>query len=316
MTAVYDLEEIKKEVVNTLRDYFMPNNERGTFECSIHPDEYKIISQSFIPFSSVYREGRHSFPVDIMVRRENNPIPGLEVSLWSTKKQGAYTVPNQILSGSETTIPSATVPSTFGTYTRAWINLENITNNYLGSNTEYCIVFRPDPKETMNPVNAFNYYVFQRDTIDMNYWFGTATGGTVTSPSTWDIFGGNLNFSMSLPTWIYPNYPRVDLDIWSYPRLAIDIIGKPRVLTPWLSHKLAKYEMNLAVVVYSRYTDELSDILAYQDRILFKERINIPSIIELIPGNFSPASIPRQNLFARTGIHRIKFHMVADQYPK
>ena len=302
--TVFNIEDIKENVVNVLRQNFDMSNNRGTFEATIDPSNYGTIAQSFIPFSTVFREDtRESFPIDIMVRKVGTPSD-LKISVWST--DGTH--PNQVLSGTEATIPVGTIPASFGTFSRAWVNLSNYSNKYLGSNTSYWIVVQPD-----GTVGVSDYYEFQRDNIDSNFWFGT---GAQFSGGSWDLTGYNFRFQTSFPTWIYSNYPKVDLNIRNYPRIAVDLVGRPRVRMPWISHKLAKYEIDLAVILYSRSAEELSDLLAYQDRILFKNRINIPGVVEILPANFTNASIPRTGLFARTGMHKVRFHMVADAYPE
>jgi len=131
---------------------------------------------------------------------------------------------------------------------------------------------------------------------------------TMVQPSsmgTWTTTSKDIYFNCSLPTdWIYGDYPYEELSIYKYPRVAVDFIGRPRVEQRWIDYRMAHYYLTCNVIVYSRYRDELDDIISYIDRALFKERLNMYSTttgtIRIInPGNFTPLAIARENLFTR-----------------
>jgi len=306
-----DIEELEHSIVDKLRTYFTISNDRGTSEATISPLNYSCLAQQFVPFSTVYRENKQSFPVDIMVKKVGEPDEDLLVKVYSNNSSGSFDVPNQALTGAVGTIPAENIPSTFGTYTRTWIDLTKYANHYLGSNTEYWLHI--SPKEIAN-LDESNYYVLQRDTIPSNFWFGDAVAYNDVS-STWEELNGNLRFKTSFPTWIYSDYPHVSLNLRAYPRIAVDVVSRPRVYTPWIGGDKLDYRVQVAVVIFARTAEEVSEILSYQDRILVKERHNLSNVVELLPVGISAITVPREGLYARSATYNARIIINKDQYP-
>ena len=96
----------------------------------------------------------------------------------------------------------------------------------------------------------------------------------------------------------------------SFPRIAVDIVDRPRVVQRWIDHRLADYELAIAIVLYSRYLKELDQLLSYTDRALWKKRANLSGFRILNPAKISSVMIPRAGIFARVlnfvGVYRQK----------
>lgn len=292
---MFDLYQFKQDIVDCLKQNLCPENTIGTLDFQLNSTVNMELAQSFKPFSTVWRENRSSFEVQIYARKTGNPTGSLCIDLYSSYEGD----PSTFMAG--TTIPPESISTSYS-WIKSWIDLSGIsTEPYLGSNTEYWLkIYATGTPSTLD------YYEI-RYTPEDPYWFGLAKyreSGTI----TWNTLAADLTFKVSVPTWIYPDFPKDNLSLFSFPRIAVDITGRPRVFQRWIDHRVADYELNLAIIVYSRYPREMDDLLSGADRSLWKDRITIPSFRVLNPGNISSAVVPREGLFARVltikGIYR------------
>lgn len=279
-----DLNVFKEYIRDSIRDNIMPKNTFPLEEFTLSTTINFEIAQSFIPYSSVLGTlNSYSGSITLVLKKYGTPDEGLSVYLESSSSDlpsGTALATGTVAVGDvgtvSTTIP---IPATIAT-------------NRLGTKTEYWI--RVVPNNTASTVNYFSIY---RDTIDTNYWRGTSYSRE--SGGSWTASTKDLYFDFKTPNWIFADYPRPRLSLWSYPRVAVDIVGRPRSVQRYINHKISEYHLIPAISVYSRYPDETDDIVSDIDRALFRNRTEISSIDLINPDNFTPITPTRNNLFVR-----------------
>jgi len=293
----FDLNQLKEDVRDTLRLWLYPECLEGTNEYTLSTTINFEIAQSFIPYSRYYRKVdpyKNTIPVILKLRKYETPNDGLVISLQSDDDNS----PSGSTLGSHTAAVGD-ITSTLGVYTSS-IPITNM----LGSNTKYWIVISPQ-----NTASTVNYYSVGINSVDTEYWIGTSQYKQ--SGSIWTDNSVDLYFDASIPNYIYEDYPRDDLSLFSLPRIAVDIIGR-RTNQRWINRKLSEYYLDLTVVAYSRFPEELDDMLSYVDRALFKERIDIGNIKRIDPGELTPVVVIRENMFSRALRYSLIYKMVSD----
>jgi len=281
MTA-FDLYSLKENLSNYLRDIFYPRN---TIEGSISGTiEGEILAQSFKPLSTYHNS---PFVGSIHVRSLSQNTD-LAIDLCSNGNN----IPGSTLAS--TTIPVSSIPTDF-----TWLRFSLNPSSDLESSSTYWLQFRTSPGTIITECFEFKanseYLLGNLYTYDGTTWSGT---------------NYSLQFVLEPPNWIYPSYPRDDLGLFSFPRISVDIVDRPRVVQRWIDHRLADYELSIAVVLYSRYLKELDQLLSYTDRALWKKRANLSGFRILNPAKISSVMIPRAGIFARVlnfiGVYRQK----------
>jgi len=294
---VFSLNDIKEEIRDTLRAYLYPSCEYGSVEHTLSTASNVIeVAQSFKPYSQIYRNVspyKATVPVTIKAKKIGSPDGGLKVSIESSS--------NNMPSGTSigaTTIPASSISSELGAITA------NIPiSSMLGSNKKYWLVITP-----LCSASTASCYAVAKDSVDTHYLIGTAYERE--GSSNWTSLGVDLYFNASIPNWIYTSYPREDLSIHSFPRIAIDIIGRD-VNQRWIDHRLSEYALDISIVVYSRFPDELDEIVSYVDRALFKERVNFTNLTRVDPAIVSPVASLRDVLFTR-GIRYTAYYIMTN----
>jgi len=296
MSEELDLNTLKGNIRDELRNWIMP-------KCTYPLEEYSLsngtvnfeIAQSFIPYSTALGTmNSYSGSISLVLKKYSSPIEGLSIYLESSS--------NDEPSGSSIsvgTVPPASIGASATTY-----DIGMTIKETLGTRTKYWI--RVVPNCTISDTN---YYSIYRDTIDTHYWRGTSNTRSV--GGTWGTTDKDIYFDFKTPNWIWSNYPHERLSLWSYPRVAVDFIGRPIAEQRWLDAKLSRYHLISAVTVYSRYPDELDDIISDIDRTLFRERISISGFRIFNPGNITPITPYREKLFVRSIRHDAVKQIVA-----
>lgn len=275
-----DLWSLKMEIVNLLRRSLTPNNESGDLEIPLDPSNPSI-AQSFIPYSTCYRAGS-PLKVEVLLRKEGTP-GDITLRLYTGEEE-----PETPISGSEVSIPESQIRTMFVNEVFN-VPLERTVNRYLESIGTYWLVLS-------GAVFSDDYYVLKRSSGDNAYRRGTAMAW---DGSTWQPLNSDIVFRVETPTWIYPEYPRVELEKFYFPRAAVDIVSR-RVSYPWISCRVAKADVNVAITVYSRYPKELDYIMSDIDQCIMENRTQIPSIVEMRLSTFSQTTVPLKDYFART----------------
>jgi len=288
----FDLEYFKNIIRDTLRLYLYPEDISSscTLETtlSIYNGTNTInldIAQSFVPFSTLYQrknQTQYTLPITLKFKRYGNPDNGIQVSIVKDSNN----VPS-----SNTLSSSSISVSSINTITTS-VTLNMTFSSLLNSNSKYWIKIEP-----LNTESTINYFSILTDTTSNNYWMGEAK--TLHPNGNWTSIGKDIYFDCSISHWIYSDYPYEEISIYKFPRIAIDFVGRPRVEQRWIDHRLSMYYLTCNIIVYSRYRDELDDIVSYIDRALFKERINFDIFRIINPGNISPVSIIREGLFSK-----------------
>jgi hypothetical protein len=241
------------------------------------------LSQTFIPYSTVYREDSKTMEVSFKGKRFGSP-GDLKLELYEGSKKLV-----------EKTLPSSSIGTDF-----AWIpfalDLSLIPDKYLSSNSEHSLIL------SSTGLSSTNYYVFKRDSVDTNYLRGTGKY----FDTEWRSLGADLTFKVQIPQWIFPAYPRVDLERHLYPRVAVDIVGKPRISERWITDKAMEEFYSIGITVYSRFPDELDKIVSDVNHVLFVNRTKIPQIQLISPQSLSQVTVPLPGLFSRTALYRAK----------
>lgn len=278
-----DLNEIKETIRDTLRTWIYPQQLNGKIEIALSDSirNYEI-AESFYPFSQCYTSKepyRFTLPVSIKVKKYGSPDNDLIINLMSNKDNSPYS----ILSSS--TIPSSSIST----------SLEVITTNFIrtrmiGSNTKYWLKVTP----TNSPSNT-DYYSISKISTD-NYLSGELKKREI--GSTWSTEEGDLYFKVDVPDFIDIVFPREQLSEFSYPKIAISIVSRPRVIRKWIDWRIAEYHLTSAIVIYSRYEDELDKLVSLVDRVLFKEQTKLKNIQIVTPSNFTDI-VPIENKFSR-----------------
>jgi len=293
----FDFYGIKSEIVNVIRDYVYPQNTIVT-DSTIELDKGTIIeiAQSFVPFSTVNRgQDKDKFEISFRMKKYNDPDHDFNIELC-TDSDGS---PSNTICSS--VISYQNILSDF-TYVKGTFDLLDAGTDYrLGTSTKYWIKLYAEESGDDD-----NYVVLSKDTVDVNYPFGTAIWKNK-NESTWNDLNADINFKASVPTWIYPDFPYDDLSLYSFPRIAVDIVGRPEIRQPWLDHRISEFVLNIAVVIYSKSPKEIDDLISIVDKALWKERINVPSLRIIHPSNISPMVSPREDLFTRTLIYKAVF---------
>ncbi len=290
---VFDLNAMKNDIVNKLKADLCPENTIGGTDFDLNKIYDYELAQSFIPFSTAWRSSRRSFSVDISMKKTGNPSDSIEVWLYDTYNG----VPNNAITGR--TLPPSSIETSYSDV-RFWFDLSDIGKEYY-LDTKGTFWFYVQTGGTI--VDDSNYYSVERNTVDTEYWMGSLyyrQEGSV----TWNALEADMKFSASLPTWVYANYPREDINLFSYPRIAVDVLGRPNVTTRWIDHRLADYTINMGITIYSRYPDELDDLLSYTDRSLWQSRTSMDTFRITRPGKFSSTKEVREGIFTRTMIYQ------------
>lgn len=282
-------------MVATLKSHLLPEEQSGTVNFNINDTEDYYVLQSFKPYSSAYRDTTgtpwRSFPIDLSIKKTGTPAEGIEVYLLSD--DGG--VPSNTICGR--TLPPGSIDTSYSDI-RFYMDMSDIANPHLGTNKLYWIEINSG-----DSVDPSNYYSIQRHDVDTGYMMGSASykigaGGTLST------LAADINFRVSLPTWIYPDYPYDNLSHHSYPRIAVDVVGRPRVDYRWIDAKLADFRLNIGITFYSRYPRLLDELISYADRGLWYERVDIPSFRIIRPGNISTVVKPNEYLFVKTVIYQ------------
>jgi len=291
-----DLNELKTTIRDKLREYMMPKNTYALEEYALSDGTSNFeIAQSFIPYSTALGTlNSYSGSISLVLKKYGSPILGLSVYLESSS--------NDEPSGSSIsvgTIPPASIGTSATTY-----DVGMTIRETLGTRTEYWIRIVPNCT-----ISDINYYSIYRDTIDTNYWRGTSNTRDV--GGTWDVTNKDLYFEFRIPNYIWGNYPHERLSLFNYPRIAIDIISRPITERKWLDHRLSKYHLSSAITVYSRYPDELDDLISDADIVLFRKRIELTNIQIADPGQITPVVPYRNKLFVRSIRYNLKVPITA-----
>lgn len=294
----FDIKTFKETIRDTLRVCLHPICLHGTIEVKLSDTVNYEIAQSFIPFSKCYSTivpYKYTIPVSLKIKRDGTPDSGLIVSIQTNS--------SDVPSGS--TVSSSSIPvSSIST------DLDIISTNIvlntdtkdLGSKTRYWMVITPK-----NTASTINYFSIARHDIDSRYLIGSASKRTI--GSSWSTLATDLYFDIDIPDWIYTNYPHDRLKLFFYPRICVDIVSRPRIEHKYVDRRLAMYHLTCAITIYSRYPDEISKILSYVDRILWKERTNLENIEICNPGNFTDIIPVRERLFSQVVSYDLKFKM-------
>jgi len=294
---VFSLNALKSAIQDTLRLRLYPECLSGDTEHTLSATSTIDIAQSFIPYSKFYRKTdpySGTVPITLKLRRYGSPDQGIVVSLQSSSDDQ----PSGSTLGSHS-ISVGSVPTILSPYT---VNVP--ISSMLGSNKTYWIVVEPK-----SSVSATDYYTIGKNTVDSDYWMGTALYRDSGGP--WGSLDVDLYFDVSTPGWIYVDYPRDDLSLHSFPRLAIDILGRG-FNQRWIDKRIGEYYLDLTIVCFSRFPDELDDILSYVDRALFNKRTSISGVKRIDPGRMTPVSVIRERLFSRGMRYNLVYKMTSD----
>jgi hypothetical protein len=288
----FDLNYLKEAIRDTIRAYLNPNNLISDTSVALSNSiSVYDIAQSFIPFSKCYATTspyRYTIETSFMIKKTGTPDSNVIVSLQSST--------NDYPSGttiSSSTISESDISSTFDVKD---VNLKITT--MLGSNTKYwyCI----EPQCTASTVNFYSI----AKSATQKYMIGNLAK----KDTTWSNELGSMIFDISVPQWVFQDYPRDDINKYSFPRLAIDIVSR-RVEQRWINTEFADYTIDVIIMVYSNYPDELDKIISYVDRAIFKERTLFYGIRRIDPGELSPVAVIRDNLFSRSVSYSMLFRM-------
>jgi hypothetical protein len=293
-----DFRDLKMTITNTLRARLYPECLKGDIETTLSTTINTSVAQSFIPFSKCYSKRSpysYTIPVAIKLKKYGTPDDGVKVSLQSSSDG----LPSGIELGSAT-IPASSVSTSLST-----VSTNIAISDILGSKTEYWLVVDP-----LNTPSTINYYSLARNSVDTDYWMGTAYSKE--NGGTWSALNMDIYFDIGVKNWIYPSYPREDLSLANYPRIAVDIIGKPRVVQKWIDRKLAEYYLTLAITAYSQYPDELDDIISYVERTLWSSRVSIDNVKRLDPADITPTIVVTERLYSKAARYSLIYRMVAD----
>ncbi len=292
---VFDLNQMKDDMVATIKAHMLPEEQSGTIDFGINDSADYYVLQSFKPYSSAYRETTgtpwRSFPIDLSIKKTGSPTGSIEVYLLSD--DGG--VPSNTICGR--TLPPGSLSTSYSNV-RFWMDLSDIANPHLGTNKQYWIEINSG-----HSVDPSNYYSIQRHDVDTGYMMGSASYKTGAS-GTLSTLAADINFRVSLPTWIYPDYPFDNLSQHSYPRIAVDVLGRPRIDYRWIDAKLSDMRLNIGVTFYSKYPRLLDELISYVDRGIWYERTSISSFRIVRPGNISTVVKPNAYLFVKTVIYQ------------
>ncbi len=282
-------------MVATLKAHMLPEEQSGTIAFDINKTSDYYVLQSFKPYSSAFRDTTgsswRSFPVDLSIKKTGTPTGSIEVYLLSDNDG----TPSSTICGR--TLPPTSIDSSY-TDIRFFMDLSKTQNPHLGSNKLYWLEINSG-----HSVDASHYYSIERHSIDTGYLMGSASykdgaGGGL------NTLASDLNFRVSLPTWIYPDYPYESLSQNSYPRIAVDILGRPKIDYRWIDAKVADFKLNIGITFYSKYPRLLDELISYADRSLWYERTNIDSFRIIRPGNISTVVKANEYLFVKTVIYQ------------
>jgi len=263
-----NIEEIKNDLVTILRNNMYPNcTVQSTFSPLTNGTIATDIAQSFVPWSTTIQT------IDVVLGKVGSPTLGVEVAIQTDNNNEPSGVDLKAR-----TIP----PSSIGATSTVTVNMYK---GDLDSNQKYWIVLHQ--LESPGTVSYYNVY---RPTADTFYPLGTALRNT----GSWSSLDTDIYFKVIPRNWIFPDYPRSDLSKSSYPRVAVEVRDRPRIVQKWLDWRVAEYRLSVNFIVYSRFIDELEDIISYIDRYIFKNRVNVSSFIKyIIPSRMSPVTPAR-----------------------
>lgn len=291
--TVFDINNMKNDIVNKLKRDLCPQNTIGGTDFNLNENTDYELTQSFLPFSTAWRDNRRSFSVDISMKKTGSPSDSICVWLYGDNDDTPDTI-----SITGRTLPPSSFSSSYSDV-RFWFDLSDIGREYyLKADSKYWVMIETNGTIT----DSSNYYSVERDTLDTNYWMGTSKyreDGSV----TWSDLDADIVFEASLPTWIYPDYPRDDISLHSYPRIAVDVLGRSDVVERWIDHRLADYNIQMGITYYSRYPNLVDDLLSYSDRSLFQSRTSMDTFRITTPGKFSSLKEPISGVFTRTMIY-------------
>jgi len=292
----FSLNLLKENIRDKLRSYLYPQCLTGSFEHTLSTASSTIsVAQSFIPYCKFYKKEspyKETIDVTLKLKKYGSPDGDITLSLQSSS--------NGLPSGH--TLGSAAIPrDSISTSWTEYTSSLKITS-MLGSNTKYFLVIEPKSSPSLT-----DCFVIARNTVDTGYWIGSAYETTI-GTGTWSSLNADLYFRVKVKDWIFDGYPREDISLHSFPRVAVDIIGR-RVNQRWIDRRLSEYYLDLSIVAFSRFANELDDILSYCDRALFKERVNISQIKRIDPVGLTPLTVVRERIFTRALRYNIIYKM-------
>jgi len=289
----FNLNEIKETLRDSIRTYLMPQCLENDVEIPLSNSTVNYeIAESFYPFSQCYttREPyRFTLPVDLKVKKYGNPNGNLIVSFMSNYNDIPYSTI------SSNTIPSTSIPSSLDV-----VSTNLILSKTIGSKTKYWLKITPS-----NSPSDTSYYSIAKISTD-TYLSGELKKRKLNQ--IWSIEEGDLYFKVNVPNFIEIVFPEEQLSKFSCPRIVVSIIGRPRVIRRWIDWRICEYHLTSAIVVYSRYEDELDTLVSLIDRILFKEQTKLKNIQILTPGNFSDV-VPIEDKYTRAVNFDLQFKM-------
>lgn len=298
MSTAFNLNAIKRSVVDILKSHLCAEETSTVSTFKINEILDQEIAQSFYPYSTAYRDNRRSFDAQMVIGKVGSPSGSLTLSLMSDYNNSPYRVlASDVVSG--------TLVPTDGMATVTWdIDLSGMASKRLDSNTRYWLKLNQS-----STVDLSNYYTIYQNTVDTGYMMGTGKHRVIGGVSTWDNLNADFNFRASMPNWIYPDYPYDSLSDFSFPRISVDILARNRVQERWICINKAEYFLTLAATIYSKYPEELDDLVSYTDRILWFERLNVSNIVDMHPGVISQITQPRAQLFVKSVTYEARFIM-------
>jgi len=298
---MFDLVTLKQSIRDTLRTYCYPQCLEGTIETALsamvggNTINYDI-AQSFIPYNQCFTRQEpynYDLPITLKLKKYGTPDGDIEVAIVTD----ANGYPSEKSTISLNTIPASFITTEFSEVTQE-LNLTSL----LGSHTKYWIKIIPK-----NTPSTINYYALARNDVDTVYLKGTSVRKQQDTAS-WSTLSCDIYFKVKTKNWIYEHYPHERLSIHNYPRVAIDFVGRPRVIQRYIDHKVAEYHLTLLCTIYSRYPDELDDLISFIDQILFNKRIEISDFIILNPIGWTDITQVR-GLFVRGLTYNCRYKM-------
>ena len=139
-------------------------------------------------------------------------------------------------------------------------------------------------------LDSSNYYVLG---TSAEYYYGTLTLDSSTLTS-------DLCFRVNVGEFLYPAYPYLLLQDKHYPLVVLDISGRPRVIRRYFSPEILDEQLTFTFYVYSRYPDEIDELVEGIDYAVLKESHNLQGVLWITHGPTSALSRWRDNYFVRS----------------
>lgn len=186
----------------------------------------------------------------------------------------------RLLDSNKNTIVSSTIDATVGWNKVVW----NV--NIVSKNKYYLEISNPGCSTLHHYELGGSTTAIHEDETYINDWSTTFTIRPM--------------FYLNITNIIQTAYPGGSVPIDFYPKVVVDLSSKPLIFQRYLDPKTIEEMVSATYTIYSKYPSEIDFIARRLERALFRERMSITGVFNVMPGGISPITLYRENVYQRS----------------